>query len=257
MEIKDITYSYDKKTNHLENISSKIDQHKITTIIGPNGSGKSTLLGILANSYAPNKGQVMIDGKQLHQIKPKELAKKIAIVHQQNSAPADMTVEKLTSYGRLPYKSIFSNQTPDDQQAVEWALQKTNLIAKKTKMISELSGGERQRAWIAMTLAQSTPYLFLDEPTTYLDIYYQYEILELVKQLNSENGLTIMMVLHDINQAIRYSDTIMVMKDGKLIKKGTPEQVVTSELIQEIYGVQAVVKMDEESGLYILPLGTQ
>ncbi|GIN92384.1 iron ABC transporter ATP-binding protein [Siminovitchia terrae] len=257
MEIKDITYSYDKKTNHLENISSKIDQHKITTIIGPNGSGKSTLLGILANSYAPNKGQVMIDGKQLHQIKPKELAKKIAIVHQQNSAPADMTVEKLTSYGRLPYKSIFSNQTPDDQQAVEWALQKTNLIAKKTKMISELSGGERQRAWIAMTLAQSTPYLFLDEPTTYLDIYYQYEILELVKQLNSENGLTIVMVLHDINQAIRYSDTIMVMKDGKLIKKGTPEQVVTSELIQEIYGVQAVVKMDEESGLYILPLGTQ
>lgn len=257
MEIKDITYSYDKKTNHLENISSKIDQHKITTIIGPNGSGKSTLLGILANSYAPNKGQVMIDGKQLHQIKPKELAKKIAIVHQQNSAPADMTVEKLTSYGRLPYKSIFSNQTPDDQQAVEWALQKTNLIAKKTKMISELSGGERQRAWIAMTLAQSTPYLFLDEPTTYLDIYYQYEILELVKQLNSENGLTIMMVLHDINQAIRYSDTIMVMKDGKLIKKGTPEQVVTSELIQEIYGVQVVVKMDEESGLYILPLGTQ
>ncbi|MBD8004165.1 ABC transporter ATP-binding protein [Bacillus norwichensis] len=257
MEIKDITYSYDKKTNHLKNISSKIDQHKITTIIGPNGSGKSTLLGILANSYVPNKGQVMIDGKQLHHIKPKELAKKIAIVHQQNSAPADMTVEKLTSYGRLPYKSIFSNQTSDDQQAVEWALQKTNLIAKKTKMISELSGGERQRAWIAMTLAQSTPYLFLDEPTTYLDIYYQYEILELVKQLNSENGLTIVMVLHDINQAIRYSDTIMVMKDGKLIKKGTPEQVVTSELIQEIYGVQAVVKMDEESGLYILPLGTQ
>jgi len=257
MEIKDITYSYDKKTNHLKNISSKIDQHKITTIIGPNGSGKSTLLGILANSYAPNKGQVMIDGKQLHHIKPKELAKKIAIVHQQNSAPADMTVEKLTSYGRLPYKSIFSNQTSDDQQAVEWALQKTNLIDKKTKMISELSGGERQRAWIAMTLAQSTPYLFLDEPTTYLDIYYQYEILELVKQLNSENGLTIVMVLHDINQAIRYSDTIMVMKDGKLIKKGTPEHVVTSELIQEIYGVQAVVKMDEESGLYILPLGTQ
>ncbi len=257
MEIKDITYSYDKKTNHLKNISSKIDQHKITTIIGPNGSGKSTLLGILANSYAPKKGQVMINGKQLHQIKPKELAKKIAIVHQQNSAPADMTVEKLTSYGRLPYKSIFSNQTPDDQQAVEWALQKTNLIDKKNKMISELSGGERQRAWIAMTLAQSTPYLFLDEPTTYLDIYYQYEILELIKQLNSENGLTIVMVLHDINQAIRYSDTIMVMKDGKLIKKGTPEHVVTSELIQEIYGVQAIVKMDEESGLYILPLGTQ
>ncbi|GIN21830.1 MAG TPA: ABC transporter ATP-binding protein [Bacillus bacterium] len=257
MEIKDITYSYDKKTNHLKNISSKIDQHKITTIIGPNGSGKSTLLGILANSYAPNKGQVMIDGKQLHHIKPKALAKKIAIVHQQNSAPADMTVEKLTSYGRLPYKSIFSNQTSDDQQAVEWALQKTNLIDKKNKMISELSGGERQRAWIAMTLAQSTPYLFLDEPTTYLDIYYQYEILELVKQLNSENGLTIVMVLHDINQAIRYSDTIMVMKDGKLIKKGTPEHVVTSELIQEIYGVQAIVKMDEESGLYILPLGTQ
>ncbi|MEI3613205.1 ABC transporter ATP-binding protein [Pseudogracilibacillus sp. SO30301A] len=255
MEINNITYSYDHKVNHLDDVSGKIDVGKVTTIIGPNGCGKSTLLGIMANNYVPLKGQIIMDGKRITTMKPKELAKKIAVVHQHNSAPADLTVERLTSYGRLPYKSMFSTNTITDKEAIEWALEQTNLLDKRNKTINALSGGERQRVWIAMTLAQQTPFLFLDEPTTYLDIYYQYEILELVKRLNEEQALTIVMVLHDINQAIRYSDTIIVMKNGKIVTQGKPEQVITKSIIKKIYGVDVSVKEDEQAGLFTIPIG--
>lgn len=255
MEIKHITYSYDQRTNHLEDVSTEIELGKITTIIGPNGSGKSTLLGIMANNYVPVKGHVIVDGKQVSSFKSKELAKKIAIVHQHNSAPVDMTVERLTSYGRLPYQSILSTDTKKDQEVVRWALEQTNLIDKRNHIISALSGGERQRVWVAMTLAQHTPYLFLDEPTTYLDIYYQYDVLELVKRLNQEHGLTIVMVLHDINQAIQYSDNIIVMKDGKVATQGTPAEVITEQTIKNIYGVSVKIKEDEHVGLYTIPIG--
>lgn len=254
MEIKQVTFSYDKKINHLNHVSGEIGKNKITTIIGPNGSGKSTLLGVLANSYVPSQGNVILDGKDLKKYKLKELARKIAVVHQQNSAPADITVEKLTSYGRIPYKSMFSSLTEEDKEAIELALKQTNLLDKRNKKLDELSGGERQRVWIAMTLAQSTPYLFLDEPTTFLDIYYQYELLELVKRLNKKNGLTIVMVLHDINQAIRYSDKIIVMKSGKVMAEGDPKQIITRQLIKEVYGVEIVIKEDE-NGLYTIPIG--
>lgn len=254
MEINGITYSHDGRTFHLKDVTGKIEKHKITTIIGPNGSGKSTLLGVLAKNYLPHKGEVILDGKQLNQYRPKDFAKKVGVVHQQNSAPADMTVEKLISFGRIPYRSFFSNETEEDKQAIERALQQTKLLDKRHKSVSELSGGERQRVWIAMTLAQQTPYLFLDEPTTFLDIYYQYEILELVKQLNQEHGLTIVMVLHDMNQAIRYSDKILVMKNGHLIAEGDPKTVITEELIQDVYGIKMLIKEDE-AGLYTIPVG--
>ena len=166
-----------------------------------------------------------------------------------------MTVEKLTSFGRMPHKNIFSSQTDEDREAIERALTCTNLLSKRDKEIHALSGGERQRVWIAMTLAQKTPMLFLDEPTTYLDIYYQLEILELVKELNEAQGLTIVMVLHDINQAIRYSDHIIVMKDGEIVTKGKPNDVVTESMIKTIYGVDVVVKQDEDTGLYMVPMG--
>lgn len=254
MEINGISYSHDGKTMHLKDVTGKIEKHKITTIIGPNGSGKSTLLGILAKNYLPLKGEVILDGKQIHQFRPKEFAKKVGVVHQQNSAPADMTVEKLVSFGRIPYRSFFSNETEEDKRAIERALEQTKLLDKRRKPVSALSGGERQRVWIAMTLAQQTPYLFLDEPTTFLDIYYQYEILELVKQLNREHGLTIVMVLHDMNQAIRYSDKILVMKNGQLIAEGDPKTVITEELIQDVYGIKMLIKEDE-AGLYTIPVG--
>lgn len=255
MDIKDITFSYDKKVNTLHGVNSTIDIGKVTTIIGPNGCGKSTLLSVMSNNNVPQSGQVLLDGKALADFKPKELAKKLAVVHQQNNAPSDMTVEKLTGYGRIPYKNLFSSTTEEDEQAVEWALASTNLTDKRKVPIDELSGGQMQRVWIAMALAQKTPFLFLDEPTTYLDIYYQYELLELIKSLNRTHGISIVMVLHDINQAIRYSDTIIAMKNGEIVVKGAPSEVITAKTVKEIYGVDVVVKTDEQTGMYIVPVG--
>ncbi|HDR7365233.1 ABC transporter ATP-binding protein [Bacillus toyonensis] len=255
MEIKNVTFSYDNVTNRLKSVSSEIEIGKITTIIGPNGCGKSTLLSVMSRNHAPSSGEVILDGKAISEYKPKEFARKLAVVHQQNEAPADIIVEKLISFGRMPYKNIFSPQTDEDREAIERALVCTNLQSKRDKPIYALSGGERQRVWIAMTLAQNTPMLFLDEPTTYLDIYYQIEILELVKELNEVYGLTIVMVLHDINQAIRYSDHIIVMKDGEIVTKGNPNDVITEEMVKAIYGVDVVVKQDEDTGLYMVPMG--
>ncbi|ANN34338.1 iron ABC transporter ATP-binding protein [Bacillus thuringiensis serovar coreanensis] len=255
MEIKNVTFSYDNVTDRLKSVSSEIEIGKITTIIGPNGCGKSTLLGVMSRNHDPRSGEVILDGKAISEYKPKEFARKLAVVHQQNEAPADITVEKLISFGRMPYKNIFSPQTDEDREAIERALVCTNLQSKRDKPIYALSGGERQRVWIAMTLAQNTPMLFLDEPTTYLDIYYQLEILELVKELNEVHGLTIVMVLHDINQAIRYSHHIIVMKDGEIITKGNPNDVITEEMVKAIYGVDVIVKQDEDTGLYMVPMG--
>ncbi|MED2489389.1 iron ABC transporter ATP-binding protein [Bacillus thuringiensis] len=255
MEIKNVTFSYDNVTNRLKSVSSEIEIGKITTIIGPNGCGKSTLLSVMSRNHVPSSGEVILDGKAISEYKPKEFARKLAVVHQQNEAPADITVETLISFGRMPYKNIFSPQTDEDREAIERALVCTNLQSKRDKPIYALSGGERQRVWIAMTLAQNTPMLFLDEPTTYLDIYYQLEILELVKELNEVYGLTIVMVLHDINQAIRYSDHIIVMKDGEIITKGNPNDVITEEMVKAIYGVDVIVKQDEDTGLYMVPMG--
>lgn len=255
MEIKNIEYGYDQTRKILKSISVDINKGQVTTIIGPNGSGKSTLLSVLSKSVVPQSGQVILDGKSLTTYKAKELAQKLAVVHQQNTAPADMTVEKLISYGRIPHRSIFSSEREEDEQAIEWALSCTNLHAKRTNTLDALSGGERQRVWIAMALAQKTPFLFLDEPTTYLDIYYQYEILELVRTINREHGISVVMVLHDINQAIRYSDQIIAMKGGEVIVNGPPDQVITREVIRDIYGVDVIVKSDEDTGLYIVPVG--
>ena len=172
-----------------------------------------------------------------------------------SNGQALLPVEKLTGYGRIPYKNLFSSTTAEDEQAVEWALECTNLTDKRKVPIDELSGGQMQRVWIAMALAQKTPFLFLDEPTTYLDIYYQYELLELIKSLNRTHGMSIVMVLHDINQAIRYSDTIIAMKNGEIVVKGAPSEVITAQTVKEIYGVDVVVKTDEQAGMYIVPVG--
>src|SRR5690625_1984440 len=255
MEIKNITFAYQDKINRLHHVNSEIKQGEITTIIGPNGSGKSTLLGVMTNNYQPQKGHIILNGKEINRYKPKELAKTIGVVHQKNIAPADLTVEKLVYYGRLPHKNIFSPSSKEEEEKLEWALKSTGLYEKRQMTIDTLSGGQQQRVWIAMALAQDTPFLFLDEPTANLDIYYQYEILELVKQLNENYGLTIVMVLHDINQAIQYSDSIIVMKQGNIIKKGTPASIVSKQLIQDVYGVNVAVKHDADSGMYIVPLG--
>lgn len=210
----------------------------------------------MSQNYKPTAGEVILDGKALAQIKPKDLAKRLAVVHQQNEAPSDLTVEKLTSFGRLPYRSLFGQNEEEDEQAVEWALTCTNLQQKRTLTLDQLSGGERQRVWIAMALAQKTEIIFLDEPTTFLDIYYQIEILQLVRTLNQSHGLTIVMVLHDINQAIRYSDTIIVMKEGEIVTEGSPDRVITEAIVKSTYGVDVLLRQDDETGLYMIPIST-
>jgi len=255
MEIKNITFAYDDQIIRLHGINSKIKQGEITTIIGPNGCGKSTLLGVMTKNYKAQQGEILLQNKGIHSYRPKELAKTLGVVHQKNRAPADMTVEDLVYYGRLPHKGSFSAYNPEDHEKVEWALKHTGLYERRDMSIDTLSGGQQQRTWIAMALAQDTPYLFLDEPTSNLDIYYQYEILDLIKELNENHGLTIVMVLHDINQAIQYSDMIIDMKDGQVIERGKPEEIIDEELIKRVYGIQVVVKEDQELGRYIVPIG--
>lgn len=255
MEIKNISFSYQDKIKRLDHVEAEIAAGQITTILGPNGSGKSTLLGVLTNNNQPQEGSVVLDGKIINKYKPKELAKKLGVVHQQNSAPSGMTVEKLVYYGRLPHKQTFTQHGDKDAEKVAWALERTGLIEKRHAPLDNLSGGQQQRAWIAMALAQDTPYLFLDEPTANLDIFYQYEILELVKELCKEEGLTIVMVLHDINQAVQYSHEIIAMKNGRIISHGNPRDIVTRQLMQDVYGVNVVVKDDPELGMYIVPIG--
>jgi len=255
MEVNNVTFSYQDRVPQLHQLSTTIKKGRITTIIGPNGCGKSTFLSVLTNFNIPQHGQIILDGKELNKYKPKELAKKLGVVHQKNIAPEDMTVEKLVQYGRLPYKSAFTLPSEKDEEKVKWALTSTGLYEKRKELIDTLSGGQQQRAWIAMALAQDTPYLFLDEPTANLDIFFQYEILELVKKLCAEYSLTIVMILHDINQAIQYSDTIIAMKNGEIIKSGTPNTIITDQLIHDVYGIKVVVKEEENVGKYIIPIG--
>lgn len=255
MDIKNVTFAYQDGIVRVKDVSFSIAKGKITTIIGPNGSGKSTLMSLLTNNNKPQSGHIYLEGKDLNEYRPKELAKTLAVVHQYNVAPRDMTVEKLVYYGRLPYKKMFQQDRSEDAEIVQWALKVTGLYERRHMLIENLSGGQQQRAWIAMALAQKTPYLLLDEPTSNLDIYYQYDILNLVKQLREEQGLTIVMVLHDINQAIQFSDAIIAMKDGEIVAQGDPKEIVTKELMQEVYGVDVVIKEDEDIGMYMVPLG--
>jgi len=255
MEINRVVFSYDKRQNQLKGIDGLVETGKVTTIIGPNGCGKSTLLGVLSGYYRPQSGQAIVDGKAMHRYSPKELARKLAVVHQQNSAPEDITIERLVGYGRIPHRGWFGGNGQEDREAIEWALACTDLASKRTASIEKLSGGELQRVWLAMALVQRTPILLLDEPTAYLDMYYQLELLELVRRLNREYRLTIVMVLHDMNQALRYSDRIIAMKDGNIVAHGLPEEVLSSERVRMIYGVNVVVKKDAEAGLYMVPIG--
>ncbi|MEK3730600.1 ABC transporter ATP-binding protein [Lysinibacillus sp. FSL W8-0953] len=254
MNVSQIKLSYDQKQNHLDGVTTTIEKGKITTIIGPNGCGKTTLLSVISRNNMPQQGSVTLEQKDIMTYKAKEFAKKLAIVYQQNSVPQDITIEKLVAYGRVPHQQLMKKNVEEDKAAVNWALAATNLTQKRTCKLDALSGGERQRVWIAMALAQKSSILCLDEPTTYLDIFYQIELMELVKKLNKEHALTIVMVLHDINQAIKYSDHIILMKDGKILCEGAPIETVTAERMKEVYGVEVIIQTHESVGTYMIPL---
>ena len=242
MEVRELSFSYGKN-KVLKNVSLKIEEGKITTILGANGCGKSTLFSLMTkNLYSP-KGRIFLRGKNLQNLNIKEFARQVAIVQQYNSAAGDMTVEELVSFGRTPYKKMLSGTSKEDEAIIENAMEVTGISLYKDREISRLSGGQRQRVWIAMALAQDTKILFLDEPTTYLDVRYQIEILELIKKLNKEYGITIVMVLHDINQAIYFSDNIIGLKNGNLLFCGEPYNVIDKESIKKLYDVDLDVVM--------------
>ncbi|EMV4617673.1 ABC transporter ATP-binding protein [Listeria monocytogenes] len=253
MKVRDVNFSYNGTDAILKNVSFTIQKNKINTIVGPNGSGKSTLLEILARLLSPNSGDVLLEGKSIFEWKAKEFAQNVAIVHQSNVLPNELMVKELLYFGRLPYKNWRMTRTKEDDLAVERALMQTELTEKAEKFVDSLSGGERQRVFIATALVQDTPILLLDEPTTFLDMYFQLEILELVKRLNQEENLTIVMILHDLNQALMYSDHLIVMKNGEVVAKGEPEELLTTDLIAETYGVVADVLNDANNGKYIVP----
>lgn len=254
MEIKELYFSYAEKP-FIEQLSTSIEKGKITTILGPNGCGKSTLLNLLVHQLKPKSGEILLDGKNMKELPLKEIAKQIAMVHQQNSTPADITVERLIRFGRMPHQTLFQAKDELGDEVVAWALKETNLEDMAEKRVGKLSGGERQRAWIALALAQKTDILFLDEPTTYLDIYYQLEILSLVRRLNREYGMTIVMVLHDINQAIQFSDNLIIMKKGQICYAGDVQYGITEGRLKEVYGITAAIHWSERNNCsYIVPI---
>ena len=248
---ENLNFSYDKNTTFIKDLNVEIEKGKITTILGPNGSVKSTLLSIIAGLNKATSGEVTINGKSIKKLRQKDLAKEIATVHQQNTVPSDITVRELVSYGRIPHKGYFKGNTEDDEEIIDWALSRTGLEKLKDKAVMSMSGGERQRVFIAMALAQKSKILFLDEPTTYLDIYHQVEILELVKELNSEENLTVVMVLHDINQAIKYSDNIVVMKAGRAVSTGKVNDVMNMNLLNDVYQIGGFISEVEKETVFV------
>jgi len=236
MEVKNLSFSYGNN-QVLKNLSLKIQKGKITTIMGANGCGKTTLFSLMTKNLTPDKGKVLLGKKNIRDLTLGEYARKAAIVHQYNSSADDITVEQLVSFGRTPYQKMMAGRSAEDEKYIEWAMEVTGLLPFRDREVSRLSGGQRQRVWIAMALAQNTEILFLDEPTTYLDIRYQMEILQLVRMLNRNFGITIVMVLHDINQAIHFSDQVIGLKDGTIAVEGDPEEVITPEAIQNLYGI--------------------
>ncbi|MEM7344382.1 MAG: ABC transporter ATP-binding protein [Chloroflexota bacterium] len=242
-----LSLGYDK-TAIIEQLSSTINAGEVTALVGPNGCGKSTLLRGLARLLRPQMGDVLLDGKAIHQLPTKELAKQLGILPQSPAAPEGLTVYELVAQGRYPHQGFFQQWSAEDEAISREAIAITNMIEFADRPLDTLSGGQRQRAWIAMALSQSTPILLLDEPTTYLDIGYQLEVMELIEKLNRERQMTILLVLHDLNQAARYSDRMIVLQAGEIVADGTPHTVLTKTLLADVFNVHVNILIDPESG---------
>lgn len=237
-----LSFAYPKAEPLLNNISFQLRPGGITALLGANGCGKSTLFRLLTGGLQPGGGCVRLDGEDIRRLRPRAFARRVAVVHQYNTAPADITVRRLVAMGRTPHQGLLTcGESAGDRAAIDRALQSTDTERYAGRPMSQLSGGQRQRVWLAMALAQEPEILLLDEITTYLDIRYQYEILSLIRRLNRQEHLTILMVLHDINQALEFSDRALVMKDGRILDQGVTREVVTSRLLEETYQISAQV----------------
>ncbi len=247
LSAQNITAGYGDK-EILHGVSLTIPENRISVILGSNGSGKSTLLKTFSRLLNPSSGSVTLDGKPLCCIPTKQIARSIGLLPQTSVAPEGIKVAELVARGRYPHRKLLSPLSAKDYAAIQEAMEAMKITDLADRSIEELSGGQRQRVFIALALAQQTDILLLDEPTTYLDIAYQVEILDLLKNLNKEKGTTIVMVLHDINLSTKYADYLFAMKSGRLILEGTPAELITPENIRTIYGIESVVMQDPISG---------
>jgi iron complex transport system ATP-binding protein len=244
---RQLTLSYDR-TTIIRDLNVEIPLHRITALVGANGCGKSTLLKGLARLLKPQSGMVYLDGTAIDKLQTKEIAKKLGMLPQSPIAPEGLTVRELVAQGRYPHQSWFRQWSKEDEQFTEQALSMTGMVEFGDRPIDSLSGGQRQRAWIAMALAQNTPILLLDEPTTFLDLAHQIEVLDLLYDLNQTRGQTIVMVLHDLNQACRYADYLVAMQQGAIYAQGSPAEVMTEKMVQEVFRLQSRIVPDPVMG---------
>ncbi|MDR4997420.1 ABC transporter ATP-binding protein [Brevibacillus parabrevis] len=255
LETKSLTLGYGHKTV-IDALDLQIHEGKISVLIGSNGCGKSTLLRSLARLIKPEDGTVLLDGKQLAQWSTKELAKQLAILPQGPIAPEGLTVRQLVEQGRYPHQGLLTPKSARDEWLINQALEATQLTLHAQRAVDSLSGGQRQRAWIAMALAQDTPILLLDEPTTYLDMTHQIEILDLLFELNRQAGRTIVMVLHDLNLACRYADHIIALRDQRIYAQGKPEEVISAAVVKAVFDLDCEVIRDPLFGTpLVIPYG--
>ena len=242
LRVDDATIGYDKRTIS-EKLSVEIHDGSFTAIIGPTGCGKSTLLRSLARVLTPSVGRVLLDGRSISSYRSKEVARMLGLLPQSSPAPDGIRVADLVARGRAPYQSLFQQWRRSDEEAVSEALRATRLTDLSDRFVDELSGGQRQRVWVAMLLAQDTSIMLLDEPTTFLDIAHQYELMELFRGFH-DLGKTIVAVLHDLNQAARYVGHLIVMRDGEVVTTGAPADVITPDLMEEVFGLRCLVVPD-------------
>nr|WP_275433965.1 ABC transporter ATP-binding protein [Cutibacterium avidum] len=241
----------------LDHLDLSIPTGRIGAIIGPNGCGKSTLLRTMTRLIRPSSGQVVLDGQELPTVPTRQLARIVGLLPQSPTAPTTITVADLVARGRAPHQGIFGRWTTDDEQTVASALERTGIVELARRPVDELSGGQRQRVWIAMALAQNTDVLFLDEPTTYLDLAHQIDVLSLLRDLNRRDGVTIVMVLHDINMAARYCDWLVAMRDGEVRANGTPTEVITADVMREVFGLRTHIIHTPDVGTpIVIPIDT-
>jgi iron complex transport system ATP-binding protein len=236
----------------VRDLTLDIPDGQVTTVIGPNGCGKSTMLRAMARLLKPTAGRVRLDGEAIEAVPTREVSRRLALLPQSPIAPDGLLVRDLVGRGRHPHQRWFAQWSSSDEGVVERALRMTDTWELRERPIDQLSGGQRQRAWIAMTLAQDTDLVLLDEPTTFLDLAHQVEVLDLVTRLNRERGRTVAMVLHDLNLAARYSDLVVVMKAGVIVATGTPREVFTAPMLEEVFGLKADVIDDPRSGLPVV-----
>lgn len=240
----------------VKQLSVEVPDGRITALVGANGSGKSTILKSMARILNPVQGGVYLDGKLIHRQPTKEVAKQLAILPQNPTSPEGLTVRELVSFGRYPHQRGFGNMNAEDNRMIEWALTATGMTEFRDRSVDQLSGGQRQRAWIAMALAQGTDVLLLDEPTTFLDMAHQIEVMSLLEKLNREQRRTIIMVVHDLNHAARFAQHLIALKQGVVLYEGNPQEVMTSQMLRDVFGIDADVIPDPRTGAPLcLPYG--